>query len=148
VGITDIVFIIAPRINAAGRMDDARDAVRLLLSQEVGKAKEGADVLQEKNTERKQVDSDITEEAMRILDTDEQTKNRKTTVLYRPYWHKGVIGIVASRLLEKYYRPTVILTNSNEDDIITGSARSVARFDLYQALNACSDLLDQFGGHK
>src|SRR5690606_24608636 len=98
------------------------------------------------NTQRKDFDLRITEEALAIIDGDELLKKRKTTVVFQPGWHKGVIGIVATRLTEKYYRPTVVLTQTNGH--VSGSARSVVGFDLYEALSACSDLLDQFGGHK
>jgi len=144
--ISDIVFIIAPRINAAGRMDDAREAVRLLISPEGKVAKKNADVLQERNHARKQVDADITEQALNLLIDNPDTASKKSTVLYNRNWHKGVIGIVASRLIEKFYKPTIILTHSN--GVVAGSARSVSGFDIYNAIKACSDLLDQFGGHK
>ncbi|MGB1205401.1 MAG: single-stranded-DNA-specific exonuclease RecJ [Chitinophagales bacterium] len=144
--ISDIVFIIAPRINAAGRMDDAKEAVRLLISQEGVKAKINANMLQKQNTARKQIDTDITEEAINLLESTPNAHDKKTTVLYQSHWHKGVIGIVASRLLEKYYRPTIIMTASN--GMVAGSARSVRGYDIYNAIKACSDLLDQFGGHK
>jgi len=98
------------------------------------------------NTQRKDFDLRITEEALAIIDGDEALKRQKTTVVFQPDWHKGVIGIVATRLTEKYYRPTVVLTQTNGH--VSGSARSVVGFDLYEALSACSDLLDQFGGHK
>ncbi len=146
--ISDIVFIIAPRINAAGRMDDAKNAVRLLISKEGMIAKKNANVLQEKNHERKIVDSGITEEALNIVEQSAELQNKKSTVLYQPHWHKGVIGIVASRLIEKYYRPTIVLTDSTEGDIVAGSARSVTGYDIYNAIKACSHLLEQFGGHK
>ncbi len=144
--ISDIVFIIAPRINAAGRMNDAKEAVRLLISQEGVKAKKNANNLQEQNTARKQIDNDITVEAINLLESMPNAHDKKTTVLYQSHWHKGVIGIVASRLLEKYYRPTIIMTSSN--GVVAGSARSVRGFDIYNAIKACSDLLEQFGGHK
>ncbi|HEY0899151.1 MAG TPA: DHHA1 domain-containing protein, partial [Sphingobacteriaceae bacterium] len=103
-------------------------------------------LINNKNTERKEHDSSITEQALAMIERDSSMISRKTTVVYDESWHKGVIGIVASRLIEKYYRPTVVLTHSNGH--VAGSARSVAGFDLYQALHSCSDLLDQFGGHK
>lgn len=144
--VNDIVFQIGPRINAAGRIDHARDAVKLLISKSLPEAREYSKSIDEQNTQRKDFDFQITEEALAILDGDESLQQRKTTVVFRPGWHKGVIGIVASRLTEKYYRPTVVLTQTNGH--VSGSARSVVGFDLYEALNACSDLLDQFGGHK
>lgn len=144
--ITDVVFQIGPRINAAGRINHARDAVKLLLAETLQEAMAYSASVDKQNTERKDVDLRITEEALAMLDGDEAQQKRKTTVLFKPDWHKGVIGIVASRLTEKYYRPTVILTHSNGH--VAGSARSVSDFDLYEALSECSDLLDQFGGHK
>lgn len=144
--VSDIVFTIAPRINAAGRMDDAKQAVKLLLSQEPASARKKAGELQEHNQQRKEIDSGITKEAIQILESDIDFVNRKTTVIYQPHWHKGVIGIVASRLIERYYRPTIVLTLSN--GMVAGSARSVPGFDIYNAIQSCSDLLDQFGGHK
>ncbi len=144
--ITDVVFIIGPRINAAGRIDDAKHAVNLLIADNHDFAFEKGRVINLKNTERKEHDSNITEQALALIDGDINLINRKTTVVFNENWHKGVIGIVASRLTEKYYRPTIVLTQSNGH--ITGSARSVLGFDLYEALSACSDLLEQFGGHK
>lgn len=143
--ITDVVFLLAPRINAAGRMDDACNAVKLLIAHTDSKAQEHSDWVEIKNTERRGFDSSITEEALLLLD-DEKLKTQKTTVVYHPEWHKGVVGIVASRLTETYYRPTVVLTQSN--GLLTGSARSVAGFDLYAALKNCEHLLEQFGGHQ
>lgn len=144
--ITDVVFSIGPRINAAGRIDDAKHAVNLLIAQDHDLAKTNGILIDGKNTERKEHDSSITEQALAMIERDSTMISRKTTVVYDETWHKGVIGIVASRLIEKYYRPTVVLTHSNGH--VAGSARSVAGFDLYQALHSCSDLLDQFGGHK
>ncbi|MBB2146894.1 single-stranded-DNA-specific exonuclease RecJ [Pedobacter sp. LMG 31464] len=144
--ITDVVFLLAPRINAAGRMGDAKDAVKVLLSDEVVLADEQSLFINSQNTERKSFDQNITLEALAIIEESELLMNRKTTVVYQQDWNKGVIGIVASRLTEKYYRPTIVLTESNGN--YTGSARSVAGYDLYEALLSCSDLLEQFGGHK
>ncbi|WP_276360416.1 single-stranded-DNA-specific exonuclease RecJ [Daejeonella sp. H1SJ63] len=144
--ITDVVFTIGPRINAAGRIDDAKHAVNLLIADNESFAYEKGQIINDKNTERKEHDSNITEQALAMIDTDPALINRKTTVVYNEEWHKGVIGIVASRLTEKYYRPTIVMTNSN--GYAAGSARSVLGFDLYEALNECSDLLEQFGGHK
>lgn len=143
--ITDVVFQIGPRINAAGRIDDAKHAVRLLIADDYADAIEKSAVINLKNTERKEYDFDITEQALLMLNHPEN-RNKKTTVVFHETWHKGVIGIVASRLTETYYRPTVVLTKSN--DLVAGSARSVLDFDLYEALYACGDLLEQFGGHK
>ncbi len=144
--VNDIIFQIGPRINAAGRIDHAKDAVKLLISKSLKEAGEFSKSIDLQNTQRKDFDFRITEEALAIIDADEALKKRKTTVVFQPGWHKGVIGIVATRLTEKYYRPTVVLTQTNGH--VSGSARSVLGFDLYAALSACSDLLDQFGGHK
>lgn len=144
--LTDVVFTLAPRINAAGRMDHAREAVKMMLCEE----KESADVqsllINLQNTERKTSDQNITAEALELIGTCEILMNKKTTVVYNEAWNKGVIGIVASRLTETYFRPTIVLTHSN--GYLNGSARSVPGFDLYEALLSCSDLLVQFGGHK
>ncbi len=142
--ISDIVFVLGPRINAAGRIDDARHAVKLLISETVEHANDRAEILNKKNQQRREFDFAITEEALQMLDSDEY-RNKKYTILFQPHWNKGVIGIVASRLIEKYYRPTIIFTESN--GMAVGSARSIPGFDLYKAINQCSDLLDQFGGH-
>jgi single-stranded-DNA-specific exonuclease len=143
--ITNLVFIIAPRVNAAGRMDEAKKAVQLFIEQDATKAMEFAEMLHSDNTDRKEADSSITEEAISIIESDEALKNKKTTVVYKEHWHKGVVGIVASRLIEKYYRPTVVLTKSGE--YIAGSARSVAGFNLYEAIHACREHLIGYGGH-
>ncbi|MDR1172998.1 MAG: single-stranded-DNA-specific exonuclease RecJ [Bacteroidales bacterium] len=143
--VDDIVFKIGPRINAAGRMKSGKHAVELLISDEEKTARDAGVEVDRFNTDRKSVDSDITCQALRMLATDPEQEFRKTTVLFNPSWHKGVVGIVASRLIETYYRPTVILTESN--GMATGSARSVEGFDLYKAIDACSDLLENFGGH-
>ena len=144
--ITDVVFMIGPRINAAGRIDDAKHAVSLLIADDIETASAKGQDINLKNTERKFHDSSITEQALAMIDCDKLLISQKTTVVYNEQWHKGVIGIVASRLTEKYYRPTIVLTKSNGH--IAGSARSVSGFDLYKALSDCSDLLLQFGGHK
>ncbi|MEO6150475.1 MAG: single-stranded-DNA-specific exonuclease RecJ [Mucilaginibacter sp.] len=144
--ISDIVFTLGPRINAAGRIDDAKHAVQLLIACDENVALEKGLLINIKNTERKGHDVSITDEALGMIDNDEVLINRKSTVVFNENWHKGVIGIVASRLTEKYYRPTVVLTRSNGH--VAGSARSVLGYDLYEALCGCSDLLIQFGGHK
>ena len=144
--ISDVVFLLGPRINAAGRIDDAKHAVELLIATDENAAKEKSVMINVRNTERKGHDLSITDEALGIIDRDEVLVNRKSTVVFNEYWHKGVIGIVASRLTEKYYRPTIVLTRSN--GYVAGSARSVLGYDLYEALCGCSDLLIQFGGHK
>lgn len=145
--VNDLVFVFGPRINSAGRLESGKNAVELLVSDTPEKAMLSGENINKTNFERRDVDMAITQEAIAMIDNDEKLRKRKTTVLYKPDWHKGVIGIVASRLIEKhYYRPTVILTRSN--GVMTGSARSVKNFDLYEALDACSHLLEQFGGHK
>lgn len=143
--INNVVFVIAPRINAAGRMDDARKAVQLFIEDDKLKAFALAELLHSDNTDRKEADSIITEEALSIINSDETLKAKKTTVVFRDHWHKGVVGIVASRLIETYYRPTVVLTKSG--DILAGSARSVAGFNLYEAIHACREYLLGYGGH-
>jgi len=143
--IEDVVFKIGPRINAAGRMETGSKAVDLLVSSDTRLATGISKEINNFNIERRSVDRIITTEAMRMIAEDQRTVNSRTTVLYNPNWKKGVIGIVASRLIETYYRPTVILTESN--GFATGSARSVQGYDLYQAIESCSDLLESFGGH-
>ncbi len=145
VHINSLVFIVAPRINAAGRMDDAKKAVQLFIEEDYDKALEYAKLLHNDNTERKEADTNITDEALFIIENDTVLKQRKTTVVYKEHWHKGVVGIVASRLIENYYRPTVVLTKSG--DIIAGSARSVPGFNLYEAIHACREHLLGYGGH-
>lgn len=144
--ISDVVFLLGPRINAAGRIDDAKHAVELLIACHEDAAKEKGEMINLRNTERKGHDQQITEQALSMIDNNEVMIARKSTVVFNEDWHKGVIGIVASRLTEKYYRPTVVLTRSNGH--VAGSARSVLGYDLYEALCGCSDLLIQFGGHK
>ncbi len=143
--ISDIVFTIAPRINAAGRVEHGNKAVELLISKNEDLASFLGDDINENNITRKGLDAQITEEALKIVEEDESFAGRKSTVVYSPEWHKGVIGIVASRLTEKYYRPTIVLTKSN--GVVSGSARSIKDFDIYNALESCSELLEQFGGH-
>lgn len=143
--VSDVVFVIAPRINAAGRIESGNQAVELLISKDVDAARFKGDEINEHNTFRKELDSTITEEALLQIENDKTFLTRKSTVVYHPDWHKGVIGIVASRLTDKYYRPTVVMTNTN--GYISGSARSVKDFDIYNAIESCADLLDQFGGH-
>ncbi len=143
--INNVVFVIAPRVNAAGRMDDARKAVQLFIEPDYNKALLFAEMLHSDNSERKEADSIITEEALAIINADTDLINRKTTVVYKDHWHKGVVGIVASRLIETYYRPTVVLTKSG--DVVAGSARSVPGFNLYEAIHACREHLLGYGGH-
>ncbi len=143
--ITNVVFAIAPRINAAGRMDDASKAVKLFIETDQEKALELANELHTDNSDRKEVDSTITKEALEIINSDEDFKNKKSSVLYREHWLKGVVGIVASRLIERHYRPTIVLTKSG--DLATGSARSIKGFNLYEAIYECKEHLVTFGGH-
>jgi single-stranded-DNA-specific exonuclease len=143
--ITNLVFVIAPRVNAAGRMDDARKAVLLFVEKDEEKALAYAEMLHSDNTDRKEADGNITSEAIALIEEDIVLINRKSTVVFQPHWHKGVVGIVASRLIERYYRPTVVLTTSG--DIVAGSARSVAGFNLYEAIHACREHLLGYGGH-
>ena len=143
--VNDIVFFIGPRINAAGRIADAKDSVRLMISDKDKDSQQIAEMINHHNNERRNFDSSITEEAFNMILGDKDFLNRRSTVLFHSEWHKGVIGIVASRLIEKYYRPTIVLTESN--GMAAGSARSVEGFDLYHAIEECADLLEQYGGH-
>ncbi len=146
VGNSEVVFSLAPRINAAGRIEHARSAVELLLSDSGSEAEKWASSVDRNNSTRKEKDSNTTREALAMIAETIPQANARSTVLYQEHWHKGVIGIVASRCVEKYYRPTIILTQSQNK--ATGSARSVPGFDIYEAISACSDLLDAYGGHK
>jgi len=143
--ITNVVFVIAPRVNAAGRMDDARKAVQLFIEEDKDKALAFAEMLHSDNSERKETDSFITDEALGMLKADPALSGRNSSVVYKEHWHKGVVGIVASRLIEHYYRPTVVLTRSG--DLATGSARSIAGFNLYEAIYECREYLLAYGGH-
>lgn len=143
--ITNLVFMIAPRVNAAGRMDDARKAVQMFVAESEEEALQYAELLHSDNTDRKEADKTITEEALDQINRNEDWKNRKSTVVFQPHWHKGVVGIVASRLIEHYYRPTIVLTQSG--DYAAGSARSVPGFNLYEAIHACKEHLLGYGGH-
>ncbi|MCC5919264.1 MAG: single-stranded-DNA-specific exonuclease RecJ [Cyclobacteriaceae bacterium] len=143
--ITNIVFSIGPRINAAGRIGHAKNAVKLLIAEDQKKVEKYLEGIEKNNTDRKQKDLGITKEALEMIASDLQKKHAKSTVLYKEDWHKGVIGIVASRCIERYYRPTIILTSS--DDKATGSARSVRGFDVYEAIEKCAHHLEQYGGH-
>lgn len=143
--INNLVFIIAPRVNAAGRMDDARKAVLMFVSETYEEALHWAEQLHSDNTNRREADTNITEEALSIIEKNEVLINRRSTVLFQPHWHKGVVGIVASRLIDHYYRPTIVLTQSG--DYVAGSARSVSGFNVYEAIHQCKDLLLGYGGH-
>lgn len=144
--ISDLVFLVGPRINAAGRIESANNSVELLISETLEDAAKLAETINNFNLERKDLDAQTTYEATEMLKNNVSLSDTRATIVYNPDWHKGVIGIVASRLIESYYRPTVVLTKSN--GLITGSARSVKDFDIYDAVDACSDLLEHFGGHK
>ena len=143
--ITNLVFMIAPRVNAAGRMDDARKAVQMFIAKDETEAKQYAEMLHSDNTDRKEADKNITEEALSVIESNVEWTARKSTVVYQPHWHKGVVGIVASRLIDHYYRPTIVLTRSGE--FAAGSARSVPGFNLYEAVHACREHLLGYGGH-
>ena len=145
--INDLVYKIGPRINACGRMKSGRAAVELLLTDDPDFARQQAEEVNQHNEDRRDCDTETTKEALAQLQEDPAFAERRSTVVYAPHWHKGVVGIVASRLTETYYRPTIVLT-AGEDGIISGSARSVGGFDIYTAIDSCSDLLTNFGGHK
>ena len=144
--ISDLVFLIGPRINAAGRIDKAADSVRLLIAEKKEHAEKLAASINDLNDMRREFDNRITEEALDMIAADPLLRDAKSTVVFNENWHKGVIGIVASRLTDYYYRPTIVLTMAN--GLITGSARSIKSFDIYDAIDNCSDLLEHFGGHK
>ncbi len=144
--VTDVVFTLAPRINAAGRIKSGNKAVELLLTETIEEAERIGKEINEYNIERRTLDSEITQQALEQINNDNWLLNAKSTVVFNENWHKGVVGIVASRLTETYYRPTIVLTESN--GVAAGSARSVFGFDVYHAIDQCSDLLLQFGGHK
>ena len=142
--VNDIIFKIGPRINASGRMKSGREVVELLVSNSRSASKDISANIDEYNSQRREIDQQTTSEAEEYV-TPEMVANRRSIVVYNPEWHKGIVGIVASRLTEKYYKPTVVLTKAN--DMISGSARSVQGFDLYSAIDSCRDILENFGGH-
>jgi len=146
VNISDLVYRIGPRLNACGRIKSGRAAVELLISDDEAVAAEIAQTIETFNSERKEKDESITQEALRQLEADPEHPNKHTNVAYGPQWHRGVLGIVASRLTENYYRPTIVLADT-DDGLIAGSARSVGGFDIYTAIDSCRDLLTNFGGH-
>lgn len=146
VTLTDVVFTIAPRINAAGRLRSGRFAVDLMISDDIDQIDLLAEEINTDNTDRRALDKEITREALEQIENDSSSDSKVTTVVFNETWHKGVVGIVASRLIETHYKPTIVLTESN--GTVTGSARSVHGFDVYEAICACEDLLEQFGGHK
>ena len=145
ISIDDIVFKIGPRINAAGRMESGRLAVELLTAEDVEEAMFIGEKINENNNDRKNIDREVTKEALEMVESGRCLARENATVVYNPRWSKGIVGIVASRLVEAYYKPTVVLTKSN--GFVTGSARSVQGFDLYEAIESCADLLENFGGH-
>lgn len=145
ISVSDIVFKIGPRINASGRMTSGKEAVELLIENDFETARTKSQAINEYNNERKDLDKNMTDEAIAFIETNQDFKTRKSIVVYQPNWHKGIVGIVASRLAEEYYKPTVVLTSSN--GLATGSARSIPDFDLYKAIESCQDLLENFGGH-
>ena len=142
---SDIIFKIGPRINASGRMMNGKEAVDLLLEKNVENAKEKSENINQYNDDRRELDKKMTDEAYALIDEDPKMADSKIIVVYNPEWHKGVIGIVASRLTEKYYKPAIVLTESN--GYISGSARSVTDFDIYKAIESCKDIVTNFGGH-
>ncbi len=145
--ITDLVFLVGPRINAAGRIRSAFDSVRLMLPTDPAIARRLAEDINRYNEQRKELDTSATEEAKRRIEQDPFYRGRQSLVLFDPEWHRGVVGIVASRIVEAYYKPTIVFTRGS-DDLITGSARSAGEFDVHLALEKCADLLEHFGGHK
>lgn len=146
---SDLVFSIGPRLNAAGRVQDGKNAVRLLLCKDIHSAREIAELINDYNIERKSLDHTATEEALRIIANDPEGVCKSSTVIFRESWNQGIIGIVASRLIETYYRPTIVFTTTanGSDDTLVGSARSVKSFNIYDAIAACGDLLEHYGGH-
>lgn len=146
VSVEDLVFKVGPRINAAGRIEHGKRAVELLIHPNPETIEAVATAIDEKNAIRRGIDQQITAEALAMVEENQQFKEAKSTVLYKEDWHKGVIGIVASRLIESYYRPTIVFTQSN--GVAAGSARSVKNYNVYDAIDACSELIEQFGGHK
>jgi len=145
--ISDLVFIVGPRVNAAGRIQSGKNSVDLLISENAKQADVIAEQIDNLNVERKSLDVNATTEALSAIAESIDDKERRSTVLYNPAWQKGILGIVASRLTEHYYKPTIVFTKANEEGVITGSARSIKDFDIYEAIEACSDLLIHWGGH-
>lgn len=145
ISIDDIVFKIGPRINASGRIEKGKSSVELMVSDDPNLAANMSGIINDYNNTRRSIDTNITQQALAMIAASKEFQKKKSTILFNPEWHKGVVGIVASRLTESHYKPTIVLTESN--GFITGSARSVAGFDLYKAIEACSPLLENFGGH-
>ncbi len=144
--ISDLVFLVGPRINAAGRIESAKDSVKILITDNFEYASRKGEQINNLNNERRNLDATATQQALEMINNSDELKNRKSTVVYNEEWHKGVIGIVASRLTDHYYRPTIVFTKSN--GLLTGSARSIKNFDVYDAVDSCSEYLEHFGGHK
>ncbi|MCQ2272468.1 MAG: single-stranded-DNA-specific exonuclease RecJ [Bacteroidales bacterium] len=147
ISITDLVFYVGPRINAAGRMKSGKESVRLFICEDEDKSADIGDVINKQNEERKVQDRTATEDAIKQIKEEHEYQDRKSIVIYNPSWFKGIIGIVASRLVEEFYKPTIVLTKSS-NGLITGSARSVKEFNIYDGIDSCSELLEDFGGHK
>jgi single-stranded-DNA-specific exonuclease len=145
--ISDLVFFVGPRINAAGRINTGRESVKLLICEDEEKSLDSGKNINSHNDTRRELDKKATEEAINIVLANEEFKHRKSIILYNPQWNKGIIGIVASRLVEEFYKPVIVITNS-PDGLITGSARSIKEFNIYNGIDNCSDLLEHFGGHK
>jgi single-stranded-DNA-specific exonuclease len=145
--ISDLVFFVGPRINAAGRINTGRESVKLLICEDEDKSFDIGKNINSHNDTRRELDKKATEEAINLILANEEYKHRKSIVLYNPKWNKGIIGIVASRLVEEFYKPVIVITDS-PDGLITGSARSIKEFNLYNGIDYCSDLLEHFGGHK
>jgi len=145
--ISDLVFFVGPRINAAGRINTGRESVKLLICEDEDKSLDIGKNINSHNDTRRELDKKATEEAINLILANEEFKHRKSIVLYNPKWNKGIIGIVASRLVEEFYKPVIVITDS-PDGLITGSARSIKEFNIYNGIDHCSDLLAHFGGHK
>jgi single-stranded-DNA-specific exonuclease len=145
--LTDVVFVIAPRINAAGRMLHAKEAVELLITADHTLANELAETINDANNDRKTTDENVKKEALALLESEDAHKEMSTNVVFGKGWHKGVIGIVASRIIEKYYRPTVVFSQAKEGELLTASARSAGNVNIYEALSNCKELFEKFGGH-
>ncbi len=147
ISISDLVFFVGPRINAAGRINTGRESVKLLTCEDESKSKDIGENINNHNDTRRELDKKATEEAINIILTSEDYKDRRSIVIYNPGWNKGIIGIVASRLVEEFYKPIIVITDS-PDGLITGSARSIKEFNIYDGIDYCADLLEHFGGHK
>jgi len=147
ISVTDLVFFVGPRINAAGRINTGRESVKLLICDDEDKSFDLGKNINTHNDTRRELDKKATEEAINLILANEEFKHRKSIVLYNPKWNKGIIGIVASRLVEEFYKPVIVITDS-PDGLITGSARSIKEFNIYNGIDFCSDLLEHFGGHK